>query len=135
MWYNILHSGLILEKSLTIIEITRKRMVNPLSKETIRKITDAEEKAREIVEAANQRAKAMFAETEQQSRQDREQLEAETMQRLRKMLDEMRAQSEEVLRRSSESAKKEAERMNKMAEFHMEEAVKAIVWGIKEQCQ
>ena len=84
-----------------------------MSKESIRKITDAEEKAREIVEAANQRAKAMFAETEQQSKQDREQLEAETSQRLRQMLDEMRAQSEEILRRSSESAQKEAERMTR----------------------
>lgn len=106
-----------------------------MSKETIRKITDAEEKAREIVEAANQRAKALYAETEQKSKEDRERLEAETSQRLRQMLDEMRAQSDEILRRSSESAQKEAERMNKMAEFHMEEAVKAIVWGIKEQCQ
>lgn len=106
-----------------------------MSKETIRKITDAEEKAREIVEAANQRAKALYAETEQKSKEDRERLEQETAQRLRLMLDDMRAQSEEILRRSSESAQKEAERMNKMAEFHMEEAVKAIVWGIKEQCQ
>ena len=106
-----------------------------MSKETIRKITDAEEKAREIVEAANQRAKALYAETEQKSKEDRERLEQETAQRLRLMLDNMRAQSEEILRRSSESAQKEAERMNKMAEFHMEEAVKAIVWGIKEQCQ
>ena len=106
-----------------------------MSKETIRKITDAEEKAREIVEAVNQRAKALYAETEQKSKEDRERLEQETAQRLRLMLDNMRAQSEEILRRSSESAQKEAERMNKMAEFHMEEAVKAIVWGIKEQCQ
>jgi vacuolar-type H+-ATPase subunit H len=109
--------------------------VKPLSKESIRKITDAEEKAKEIVEAAKERAKAMYAETEQKSKEDREQLEAETEQKLRQMLDEMRAQSEEILRRSSESAKKEAENMNKLAEFHMEEAVKAIVWGIKEQCQ
>ena len=106
-----------------------------MSKESIRKITQAEQEAREIVEAAHQRAKALYAETEQKSNEDREQLEAQTEQRLRKLLDDMQAQSQEILQRSSESAQKEAERMNKMAEFHMEEAVKAIVWGIKEQCQ
>ena len=106
-----------------------------MSKESIRKITDAEEKAKEIVEAAKERAKAMYAETEQKSKEDREQLEAETEQRLRKLLEDMRAHSEGILRRSSENAQKDAENMNKMAEFHMEEAVKAIVWGIKEQCQ
>jgi vacuolar-type H+-ATPase subunit H len=109
--------------------------VKPLSKESIRKITEAEDKAREIIEQANQRAKAMYAETEQKSKEDREQLEAETEQRLRKLLEDMRAHSEGILRRSSENAQKDAENMNKMAEFHMEEAVKAIVWGIKEQCQ
>ena len=106
-----------------------------MSKESIRKITQAEQEAREIVEAARARAKALYAETEQKSKEDREQLEAETEQRLRKLLDDMHAHSEEILRRSSENAQKDAENMNKMAEFHMEEAVKAIVWGIKEQCQ
>ncbi len=116
-------------------EITRKRTVKPLSKESIRKITQAEQEAREIVEAARARAKALYAETEQKSTEDREQLEAQTEQRLRKMLEEMQAHSQEILQRSSEGAQKDAERMNKMAELHMEEAVKAIVWGIKEQCQ
>ena len=106
-----------------------------MSKESIRKITEAEEQARQIIEQANQRAKALYAETEQKSKEDREQLEAQTEQRLRKMLNDMQAQSQEILQRSSESAKKDAERMNKLAEVHMEEAVKAIVWGIKEQCQ
>lgn len=106
-----------------------------MSKESIRKITQAEQEAREIVEAAQARAKAMYAETEQKSNEDREQLEQETAQRLREMLSQMQAQSEEILRRSSESAQKDAERMNSMAELHMEEAVKAIVWGIREQCQ
>lgn len=106
-----------------------------MSKESIRKITQAEQEAREIVEAAQARAKAMYAETEQKSNEDREQLEKQTEQRLRTMLDEMQAKSQEILQRSSEGAQKEAETMNKLAEFHMEEAVKAIVWGIKEQCQ
>ena len=116
-------------------EITRKRTVKPLSKESIRKITQAEQEAREIVEAARARAKALYAETEQKSNEDRKQLEQETELRLRKMLDDMQAKSREILQRSSEGAQKDAERMNKMAELHMEEAVKAIVWGIKEQCQ
>ncbi len=116
-------------------EITRKRTVKPLSKESIRKITQAEQEAREIVEAARARARALYAETEQKSVEDREQLEQETALRLRNMLDEMQAKSQEILQRSSESAQKDAERMNKMAELHMEEAVKAIVWGIREQCQ
>ena len=106
-----------------------------MSKESIRKITQAEQEAREIVEAAQARARAMYAETEQKSNEDREKLEKQTEQRLRTMLDEMQAKSQEILQRSSEGAQKEAEHMNKLAEFHMEEAVKAIVWGIKEQCQ
>ena len=106
-----------------------------MSKESIRKITQAEQEAREIVEAAQARAKAMYAETEQKSIEDREQLEQQTEQRLRNMLDEMQAKSQDILQRSSESAKHDAENMNRLAEFHMEEAVKAIVWGIKEQCQ
>ena len=77
----------------------------------------------------------MCAQTEQKSKEDREQLEAQTEQRLRKLLDDMQAQSQEILQRSSEDAQKDAEHMNKLAEFRMEEAVKAIVWGIKEQCQ
>ena len=117
------------------MEITRKRTVKPLSKESIRKITQAEQEAREIVEAARARAKALYAETEQKSVEDREQLEQETALRLRNMLDEMQAKSQAILQRSGESAQRDAERMNKMAELHMEEAVKAIVWGIREQCQ
>ena len=106
-----------------------------MSKESIRKITQVEAEARQIVEAAQQRARTMYAETEQKSNEDREQLEKQTEQRLRAMLNEMQAKSQEILQRSSEIAQKDAENMNKLAEFHMEEAVKAIVWGIKEQCQ
>ena len=106
-----------------------------MSKETIQKITQAEQEAREILEAANQRARALYGETEQKSNEDREQLEKETEQRLRAMLEDMQKRSEEILSRSRESAQKEAEQMNKLAEKHMEEAVKAIVWGIMEQCQ
>ena len=106
-----------------------------MSKETIQKITQAEQEARDILEAANQRARALYAETEQKSNDDREQVEKETEQRLRAMLDDMQKRSEEILSRSRESAAQDAEQMNKLAETHMEEAVKAIVWGIMEQCQ
>lgn len=106
-----------------------------MSKQTIQMITEAEAQAAEIIREARRRADVLYAETEQKSREDREQIEQDTQLRLRKMLEDMKAKSEEILKRSSESAQREAESMNKLAEFHMEEAVKAIVWGITEQCQ
>ena len=106
-----------------------------MSKETILKITQAEAQAAEIIEAAKERAQAMYAETEQKSNEDRERIEQKTQSSLRAMLDDMQSRSELILQRSLESAQQDAESMNHMAELHMEEAVKAIVWGIMEQCQ
>lgn len=106
-----------------------------MSKETIQKITQAEAQAKEILDAAHQRARALYAETEQKSIEDREQLEQITEQELRRKLEEMRIRSEELLQKGMETAQRDAKIMNKMAELHMEEAVKAIVWGITEQCQ
>lgn len=88
-----------------------------------------------MIEAAQQRARALYAETEQKSNEDRERIEQETESKLRRMLDDMQGRSQEILKRSQEGAQKDAEKMNKLAETHMEEAVKAIVWGIMEQCQ
>lgn len=99
------------------------------------KIAEVEAQAAQIIEAARERARALYAETEQKSNEDRETIEAETELRLRRMLEDMQQRSTAVLERSRESAQADAEEMNRMAEFHMEEAVKAIVWGIVEQCQ
>jgi len=106
-----------------------------LSKETILKITEAEAQAKQILDAANERARELYAETQVKSQEDRELIEQRTEKELREKLDDMQHRSEEILQRSLESSKKEAELMNKAAEAHMEEAVKAIVWGIVEQCQ
>lgn len=106
-----------------------------MSKETMTKIAEVEAQALQIVEDAKSRARAMSAETEQRCTEDRERIEAETDLRLRKMLDDMQKRSTEILEKSRESAQKEADEMNKKAEFRMDEAVKAIVWGILEQCQ
>ena len=117
------------------LEIPRKRTVKTLSKETMTKIAQVEAQAAQILEEAKERARAMSAETEQKCNEDRERIEAETELRLRRMLDDMQKRSTEILERSRESAQKEADEMNRKAEFRMEEAVKAIVWGILEQCQ
>ena len=106
-----------------------------MSKETMTKITDVEAQAAKIIETARERARVMYAETEQKSAEDRERVEQETEIRLRRLLDEMQQRSQEILEKSRESAQQNAEEMNRIAEFHMEEAVKAIVWGIVEQCQ
>lgn len=106
-----------------------------MSKETMTKIAEVEAQAVQIIEAARERARALYAETEQKSNEDREKIEAETELRLRRMLEDMQQRSTAILERSRESAQADAEEMNRMAEFHMEEATKAIVWGIVEQCQ
>ena len=106
-----------------------------MSKETMTKITSIEAEAEQIIEAAKERARVLYAETELKSAEDRQRIEQETEVHLRRLLEEMQERSREILEKSRESAQKNAEEMNKMAEFHMEEAVKAIVWGIVEQCQ
>ncbi len=113
----------------------KKRTVNPLSKETILKIQEAEAQAKEIREAAHARARELYAQTQEQSEADRIALEQATERELREKLDDMRTRSEEIVQRSMEIAKAEAEQMNKLAKTHLEEAVKAVVWGIREQCQ
>lgn len=112
-----------------------KRTVKPLSKESIQKICEAEEQAKLIREQAQARAREMYAETQEKSEADRIELEQRTERELRETLDSMRKRSEEILQRSLEEAQKNAEQMNKLAKTHMEEAVKAVVWGIREQCQ
>ncbi len=106
-----------------------------MSKEIMTRITEVEAQALQIVEDAKARARAMSAETERKCNEDRERIEAETNLRLRRMLDDMQKRSTEILEKSRESAQKEADDMNKKAEFRMDEAIKAIVWGILEQCQ
>lgn len=106
-----------------------------MSKETILKIKEAEAKAKEIRDAAHVRARELYAETQQKSEADRIALEQETERELRERLDDMRTRSEEIVARSLEVAKAEAEQMNNLAKTHLEEAVKAVVWGIREQCQ
>lgn len=106
-----------------------------MSKESILKIQEAEAQAKEIREAAQTRAREMYALVEKQSESDRIALEMATERELREKLDDMSARSQEIVERSLEVAKAEAEQMNQLAKTHMEEAVKAVVWGIREQCQ
>lgn len=106
-----------------------------MSKETILKITEAEAQARQIREAALVRAREMYAEVQTQSEADRIALEQQTERELREKLENMRRRSEQIVQKSQENAKAEAEQMNHLAKTHLEEAVKAVVWGIREQCQ
>lgn len=106
-----------------------------MSKESILKIQETEAQAKEIREAAQVRAREMYVLVEQQSEADRVALETATERELREKLDDMRTRSQEIVQRSLEAAKAEAEQMNQLAKTHMEEAVKAVVWGIREQCQ
>ena len=106
-----------------------------MSKETIQKIQEAEAQAKEIREAAHARARELYAQTQEHSEADRIAIEQETQRELREKLDDMRTRSEEIVQRSLDVAKAEAEQMNKLAKAHLEEAVKAVVWGIREQCQ
>ncbi len=106
-----------------------------MSKESILKIQEAEAQAKEIREAAHARAREMYALVEKQSEADRIALEQATERELREKLDDMSARSQEIVERSLDVAKAEAEQMNQLAKTHMEEAVKAVVWGIREQCQ
>ncbi len=106
-----------------------------MSKQVIEEIRKAEAKADEVKRAAGEKAAAMRAAVEAQGRAQSEEVLRVTEAEYSGRLAEIERRADRLIARKREEAEKEAEAICETARVHLNEAVKAVVWGIVEKCQ
>ena len=106
-----------------------------MSKETILKIKEAEDRASAIRSDAMSSAKARIAETERLGKRLCEQTEAKASAENEQKLELIRQKASQTVVNSRESAEAEAKEGFSSAGLNMREAVRYIIGGIMEECQ
>ena len=106
-----------------------------LSKETISKIKETEAQARRIRTDAEEEAKARVRRAEADGQRSFERAEEQAIKQNKEKLRIAKARADEVMKKAEESAQTDADAMREAAEFNMREAVRAIIAGVREQCQ
>lgn len=106
-----------------------------MSKEIIVKIKEAEAQAQEIRSGAEDEAKARIRKAQTEGRALCERTEARVGVTNSEKLKVAEARADEVMRKTVEEAEADAQKMREEAEFNMREAIRAIIAGVKEQCQ
>jgi vacuolar-type H+-ATPase subunit H len=106
-----------------------------LSKEIIVKIKEAEAQAQEIRSSAEDEAKARIRRAQTEGRALCDKTEARVSAANREKLKVAEERAEEVLNKTLGESEDEAQKMREEAEFNMREAIRAIIAGVKEQCQ
>lgn len=106
-----------------------------LSKETILKIKEAEDKAEQIRASASAQAKTRIADTERLGKRLCEQTELRVTGENEQKLELIREKANEMILHSREAAEAEAKENYGSAGLNMREAVRYIIGGITEQCQ
>ena len=106
-----------------------------MSKQVIEEIRKAEAKAAEVRRAANEKAAAMRAAVEAQGKAQSEEVLRVTENEYNGRLSEIEERADRLIARKRAEAETEAAALCDAARVHMNEAVKAVVWGIVEKCQ
>ena len=106
-----------------------------MSKEIIIKIQQTEAEAQKIRLDATEEAKARVKRAEAESRQAFERAEAKAHKQNKDKLRIAKERADEVMQNAQTEADAEAQAMREAAEFNMREAVRAIIAGVREQCQ
>lgn len=106
-----------------------------MSKQVIEEIREAEAKAAKVRHAAAEKAAAMRAAVEAQGKAQSEEVLRVTESECRESLAEIERRAERLIARKRTEAEAEAAAQCEAARAHMNEAVKAVVWGIVEKCQ
>ena len=106
-----------------------------MSKETILKIKEAEEKADQIRAAASAQAKNRLKETEALGKKLCEETELKVSAENEKKLALIREKAEEMILHNKAVAKEDAKAESDAAGVHMREAIRYIIGGIMDQCQ
>ena len=106
-----------------------------MSKQVIEEIRKAETEAEKVKRAATEKATAMRAAVETQGKTQCEEVLRVTENEYRERLAEIGRRADRLIERKRAEAKLEAVSMCNAAKVHMNEAVKAVVWGIVEKCQ
>ena len=103
-----------------------------MSQSAIEKITEAEEQAEVLCRVAEERATEMRAEMERKAKEHLEAVErTATAQKEEKLL-QTRELTRALIQKKRGEAEAEAKEAEKRARERMDEAVRAIVWGIVE---
>ena len=106
-----------------------------MSREIIEKIREAEAQAQSIRSDAQEVAKARIRTAEAEAKKLCQKAEEKAQIQNREKLDIAKSRAEEVLQSVENDALQEARAMRETADFNMREAVRAIIAGVKEQCQ
>ncbi len=107
-------------------------LVFKMSKEAIRVIKEAEEKAKIIVAEASENAKAMVADAEKKAERLRTEAEESTAAELKRTLYAMREKTDALIEKSLQDARAEADELIAKADIKKLSAVKKVIWEIIE---
>lgn len=106
-----------------------------MSKEIVLKIKDAEAEAQKIRENARAEGAERIARAEAEGKKRCQKAERDAAVVNNEKLDITAQRVDELLERAKNSANGEAAALREAAEFNIREAVRAIVAGVREECQ
>ena len=106
-----------------------------MSRESIQKIKETEERAEQLVEEARRLAQERIALAEQEGRALCEQTERETNAAVAAMLAQLYERTEAMSQRLDEEAKEEADKMRADASLRKRSAEKIVIRGLTSKCR
>ena len=106
-----------------------------MSRESMKKIREAEERASAIVAEARADAMAMITAAERDGEALYDRVEAETAEELKAMLVAVREKTSGATERMMEEAGKEAEELRQQAKLRHRSAEKIVIRGLEAKCR
>lgn len=106
-----------------------------MSRESILKIREAEERADEIVKNARERARAIVATAEAEGREACERIERETSAELSEMLGKIRERTCLLSERTEEECAEEIAALRERVALRRRIAEKIIIGGVERKCR
>ncbi len=106
-----------------------------MSRESIQKIREAEERAEQLVEDAKLQAREMQAKAEQLGREECERVELETAASLAEMMKQLRERTAAMTERMENEAREEAEKLQSDSALRKRSAEKIVIRGLMSKCR
>jgi vacuolar-type H+-ATPase subunit H len=106
-----------------------------MSRDSILKIRETEQKAEQLVEDARARARAMVEAAERDGRALCERTEQELLAQNLEMRAELRERTEQAAANAAEEARKEAEQIRKDSFLNKRSAEKIVIRGLMSKCR
>ncbi len=106
-----------------------------MSRESILKVRETEQKAERIVEEARARARAMVEKAEADGKAHCAEVEARVLSESAQMKETLRERTSQTVANADEEARKEAETIRKEAFLNKRSAEKIVIRGLMSKCR